>query len=183
MTTSGGAELLQALELSLSLSEVRGERCGLQAADAAVDAPGRVRASVLRASQTSRRDESIVEPVRVVREHRPHAGLSTSLVQDVHAVTPAVTAGNTGLRVQAHSHATQLAELAHGRLRTGERRADAHSDGQSAVHSAVSAASRRGKASGLEGEDLVLRKLLLVERLLLLLEGFDLGLNGNLRRI
>ena len=96
-------------------------------------------------------------------------------------MTPAMATRDTcALRIQAHSEIAKLAKLSHSRLRTGERRADAHPNRQSAVHSTVNATSGWGKASGLKGQDLVLGELLLVKRLLLLLQGFDLGLNGDL---
>ncbi len=199
MTTRGGTELLQALELSLSLSKVGREVATLRVVKAAIytsvsimskhimpkeltDPPARVGTRVASTTKANRGREAVIEAVCTVREAKgSQAGLTAGLVEDVDAVTPAVSAGDgRRLSIKTHAQATKTAELAHSSLRAPEA-VDAHvhrRDG-SAVHTAVDIATRR-EASCLEGQHLVRSELVLVERLLLLLQRLNLALDGDL---
>ena len=126
------------------------------------------------------RGETFVETF-CASKHRSETRLGGGLVQHIHAVTPAMAARNgSGLRIQSHAHAAELTELAHRRLRAGER-ADTHSQWEGALHAAVNGTAGWGQTRRLEREDLVGRELLLIESLLLLLESLNLVLDSDLR--
>lgn len=119
--------------------------------------------------------EPVVESVH--REDGAHARLSARLVQNVHAVTPSVTARDTS--IHAHTHVAHLTKLTHSRLRSAKG-AHAHAQGEGTVYATVSGSTRRCKTGGLEGENLIGSELLLVQSLLLLLKSFNLVLKSDL---
>ena len=134
-------------------------------------------------TETSRRDKPVIEPVCAVGEAEgSEPGLAARLVQDVDAVTPAMSTGDRRrLSVKAHSQTADIAKLAHGALLSAES-VDAHAHGDGAVDTTVYIAAR-SEARGLEGEHLVRCELLLVESLLLLLQSLNLILDGNLQGV
>ena len=98
--------------------------------------------------------------------------LAGRLVQNIHAVSAAMSARNSGsLAVKAHTKPAKIAELAHLVL-AGTKyivaAGDANRNG--ALNASVSGRTVRGKARGLERKDLIGSKLLLIKCLLLLLQ-------------
>ena len=104
---------------------------------------------------TGRRCKAIVEPVCALRETKSAERRAGRLVEHVHAVTPAVAAGNArGLTVQTHAEISEVAKLTHSSLRATER-VHAHTHRYSAVHTAMDVGTPRGKPGRLEREYLV----------------------------
>lgn len=97
-----------------------------------------------RPTKSGRRDKAIVETIRRVRESKSSkARLTTGLVEDIDAVTSAVSPRNRGrLPIETHAKATNSTELTHGGLRAAES-VHAHAHRNSTVDTAVGAASRR----------------------------------------
>lgn len=130
--------------------------------------------------------ETIIEAVlRDLREGVPvvtDRSLRTALfVDNVDAVASAMATRNAlRLSIETHVvHSAEVAELAHGGLRSSESTLIGHR--HSTLNPSVRA-SVRGKAGSLIRQDLVRSQLLLIKSLLLLLKGFDLTLESDLSK-
>ena len=124
------------------------------------------------------RVEPIVKRFKPSVLERPDA-LADSLVQNVHAMPATMsTRDSSGLTVETHTKPTEVAELAN--LILGERIVV---DGNSTLDTPMSGRTTRSKPWGLQRENLVRGELLLVKRLLLLLQRFDLLLDGDLGKV
>ena len=125
--------------------------------------------------------ETVFEAIgeRIGETDRTSVTLTVALVDDIDAVTAPMTTRNAlRLAIKTHSE-TEVGKLAH-RVLHCEVGGDASAHWNGALHATVSSATSWSQTRGLEREDLVLSELLLVERLLLLLQGLDLGLNSDL---
>jgi len=96
--------------------------------------------------------------------------LTNSLVHDIDAVPPAMATGNTlGLPVEGEIQSTQVSKLTHWVLNRSECRASARTHRNSTLDATMSGHAVRCESWGLERQNLIGGKLLLIERLLLLL--------------
>ena len=120
--------------------------------------------------------ESIVERLKPSVLERPNA-LTYSLVQNIHTVSTTVsTRDSRSLTVEAHTKSTEVAKLAH-RILSTER---VVLDGDGTLDAPMSRRTTRGETRSLQRENLIRSELLLIKRLLLLLQRFDLLLDGDL---
>lgn len=148
------------------------------------DAPTVISARYLsRMSAERGRSETIVEAflpsIRVGETNGPHARLTTSLVHDVDAVAATVATWNALLTVQTKVESSNAAKLTHWILKAAKSGTSARAHGNGTLDAPVGTAIRC-KPRGLERQNLVRGKLLLVEGLLLLLQSLDLALQSDL---
>lgn len=104
---------------------------------------------------------------------------TSGLVQNVYTVSAAVSARDPGgLTVKAHAKPTKVAGLVLANAKDIVASGDAN--GNCALNTPMSGRTIRSESRGLKREDLIRSKLLLIKCLLLLLQGLDLLLNGDL---
>ena len=110
--------------------------------------------------------------------------LTTSFVQNIYAVSAAMpTRNSSSLTVKAHTKPTKVAKLTHLVLDSAKDIvATGDANGNGALNTPMSQLTVRSEARGLERENLIRSKLLLIKCLLLLLQCFDLLLKGDLSR-
>ena len=108
--------------------------------------------------------------------------MTSSLVQNIYAVSAAVSTRNSGsLTIEAHPKPAKVAELAHWILESAKAiAATGDTNGNGALNTPMSGRTVWSETRGLERVNLVGSKLLLIKCLLLLLQCFDLLLNGDL---
>jgi hypothetical protein len=124
--------------------------------------------------------ESIVERFEPCIIQRSET-LANSLVQDIYTVSATVSSRNSGsLTVKAHAKPTKVAELTYRILESAKEIIVATGDanGYGALNTSMNRLTIRSESRSLE--NLIGSKLLLIECLLLLLQCFDLFLNGDL---
>jgi len=124
--------------------------------------------------------EAIIERFKPSVLERPDA-LTNSLVQNIHAVSATMsTRDPSSLTVEAHTKSTEVSELA-DRVLSTERIVGVR-DGNRALDASMSGRTARSETRSLQRENLIRSELLLIKCLLLLLQRFDLLLDGDLQR-
>lgn len=126
-----------------------------------------------------RRSKAVVEAFKVeIAKGR----MTDTFVDDVDTVPTAMpTRHALGLTVKTKIQAIEVPKLAHRMLHIAES-GGVWAHWHSALDAPVSATGWHN-AGSLEGQDLIGSKLLLIQCLLLLLQGFNLILKGNLKEI
>jgi len=126
------------------------------------------------------RVESIVEWLKPSILERPNT-LTYGLVQNIYTVSAAMSTGYSGgLAVKAHTKPTEVAELVDRTLST--ERIVGIGDRNGALDAPMSGRTARSEARSLQRKNLIRSELLLIKCLLLLLQRFDLFLDGDLKR-
>lgn len=112
--------------------------------------------------------------------NRTHPGLTSSFIHDIYTVTSTVASRNAlGLTIEAQVQAPKITKLTHRVLKTTKSSTSPRTHRNCALNTTVKI-SVWCKSRRLEGQNLIRRKLLLVESLLLLLQGINLILKSNL---
>ena len=109
--------------------------------------------------------------------------LTNSLVQNIYTVSATVSARNSsGLTVEAHTKSAEVAERVDRVLSAKDIVSTREANGNSTLNTPMSRRAVRSESGSLHREDLIGSELLLIKCLLLLLQCFDLLLNGDLYR-
>ena len=110
--------------------------------------------------------------------------LTRGLVQDIYTVSAAMsTRDSRCLTIKAHAEPTEgakVAKLAHWARCAKDIVSTGEANGNGALDTSMSGRTIRSEARSLHGENLIRSELLLIKCLLLLLQSFDLLLNGDL---
>ena len=89
---------------------------------------------------------------------------------------------SSGLTVETHTKSAEVAERVDRALSAEDITSTGKANRNSALNTPVSGRAVRSESRGLQREDLIRSELLLIKCLLLVLQRFDLLLNGDLYR-
>lgn len=127
--------------------------------------------------------KTILSCVGIRVANRTHHGLASSFIHDVDAVSSTVASRNAlGLTIEAQVQASEITKLTHRVLKTTKSSTSPRTHWNCALNTTVKISVWR-KSRRLERQNLIRRKLLLVESLLLLLQGINLILKSNLSMV